>query len=132
MDALLGTKLTYEKVQAKIEAVRVAKGQTANPNEYMALEKKATTYTKAQEFAKAIDLWIELVATASKSNQAVNQSARPASHQQRSRGVELLCNAKRARGEPSAFSGTAGPDNGRVVIASVAGAAFLGSVESLW
>ena len=64
MDALLGTKLTYEKVQAKIEAVRVAKGETANPKEYMALEKKATTYTKAQEFAKAIDLWIELVATA--------------------------------------------------------------------
>ena len=70
MDALLGTKLTYEKVQAKIEAVRVAKGETANPKEYMALEKKATTYTKAQEFAKAIDIWIELVATASKSNQA--------------------------------------------------------------
>lgn len=63
--------------------------------------------------------------------QAATEPARPASHPPRSRG-ELLCNAKRARGEPSAFCGTAGPGNGRVVIASVAGAAFLGSVESLW
>ena len=65
MDTLLG-KLTFEKLQAKIDAVRLAKAESTDKKAWEELLNKQTTYFKALEFEKAVDIGIELVATASK------------------------------------------------------------------